>query len=147
MRSGWLLPLLLLSQFAWADGSDWSGHLKYRLLGNSYPQNSIFRQQSGGDAVDHTLSLRLNIDWESGKWQTAASYLLDGFYGDSFSSANHGGLVLIDDGSADARRLFDLSQSLSRQGMRGARHKLDRLTIEYRGERDVWKIGRQASAG
>ena len=59
-RSLVLLLLWLVSAAAGAEvNTDYGGHTKLRLVGQSFPENSVFRSLAGPNALDVTADLRV----------------------------------------------------------------------------------------
>ena len=133
-----ILALLLLASIAVADDvkSEFGGHTKFRLVGRSFPDNSLFRDQVGSEALDITAALRLNLKLTSGHWTFDSAYQLAGLQGDSFRLG--GGLP------SDDRRLFDFSDVISEGSDSAILHRLDRFWIGFASEKTVVRLGRQA---
>lgn len=120
------------------------GHVKGRLLGQSFPDNSIFRQLEGSTALDIESELRLNFEASKGRWSFDAAYQLFAGYGDRVNPA---GLLPGGPGSGlpdDDRRLFDLTGAIDDDGKLVALHRLDRLWVGHTGDKAVIRFGRQA---
>jgi len=133
-----ILALLLLASIAVADDvkSEFGGHTKFRLVGRSFPDNSLFKDQVGSEALDTTAALRLNLKLTSGHWTFDSAYQLAGLQGDSFKL--DGGLP------SDDRRLFDFSDVISEGSDSAILHRLDRFWIGFASEKTVVRLGRQA---
>ena len=133
-----ILALLLLASIAFAGDvkSEFGGHTKFRLVGRSFPDNSLFRDQVGSEALDITAALRLNLKLTSGHWTFDSAYQLAGLQGDSFRL--DGGLP------SDDRRLFDFSDVISEGSDSAILHRLDRFWIGFTSEKTVVRLGRQA---
>ena len=132
------LALLLLASAAAADdlGTDVGGHTKLRLVGQGFPDNSLYRDFAGATALDVTADLRLNLQLNSGHWTFDAAYQLVGLQGDS--------LEFGDGPPHDDRRLFNLSDVIADSSDSAILHRLDRLWIGYASEKAVVRLGRQA---
>ena len=133
-----ILALLLLASIAFAGDvkSEFGGHTKFRLVGRSFPDNSLFRDQVGSEALDITAALRLNLKLTSGHWTFDSAYQLAGLQGDSFRLG--GGLP------SDDRRLFDFSDVISEGSDSAILHRLDRFWVGFASEKTVVRLGRQA---
>ena len=138
--------LLLLGAIAAADNVDieFGGHVKGRLLGQSFPDNSAFNSLVGSSSLDIESDLRLNFEASKGRWSFESAYQLFAGYGDRINPAGllPGGL-----GSGlpnDDRRLFNLTDALDDDGKFVALHRLDRLWVGYANDKAVVRFGRQA---
>ena len=132
------LTFLLLASAVAADDldTDFGGHTKLRLVGQSFPDNSLYRDFAGATALDVTADLRLNLQLNSGRWTFDAAHQLVGLQGDSLE---FGGGPPNDD-----RRLFNLSDVITDGSDSAVLHRLDRLWIGYASEKAVVRLGRQA---
>jgi len=123
---------------------DFGGHIKNRLLGQSFPDNSAFKQLAGSSSLDLESDLRLNFEASKGRWTFDAAYQLFAGYGDRINPAEllPGGLgnQLPD----DDRRLFDLTDAIDDDGKFVALQRLDRLSVGYASDQAVVRVGRQA---
>ena len=123
---------------------DFGGHIKGRLLGQSFPDNSAFKQLLGSSALDFESDLRLNFEASKGRWSFDAAYQLFAGYGDRFNQAGllPGGL-----GNRlpnDDHRFFNLTATIDDEGKFVALHRLDRLSVGYANDKAVVRLGRQA---
>ncbi len=123
---------------------DFGGHIKGRLLGQSFPENSAFNQLLGSSALNVESDLRLNFEASKGRWSFDAAYQLFAGYGDRINPAGllPGGL-----GNRlpnDDHRFFDLTHVIDDDGKFVALHRLDRLSIGYANDKAVVRLGRQA---
>jgi hypothetical protein len=144
------LALVLLpasSAFAQRTGFDFAGHVKYQLLGSAYPEDSLFREQTGDSAWEHNLELRLGFGFRRGGWDLKADYQAIAYHGDSIEYSRelprdlellYGRLP------EDDRRLFDLTHVMEDEGRFAALQRLDRAWLGYTAERGVVRLGRQA---
>ena len=132
------LTFLLLASAVAADDldTDFGGHTKLRLVGQSFPDNSLYRDFAGATALDVTADLRLNLQLNSGRWTFDTAYQLVGLQGDSLEFG--GGAP------NDERRLFNLSDVITDGSDSAVLHRLDRLWIGYASEKAVVRLGRQA---
>ncbi len=123
---------------------EFGGHVKGRLLGQSFPDNSAFRQLAGTTSLDLESDLRLNLQASKGPWSFDAAYQLFAGYGDRIDPA---GLLPGAFGSSlpdDDRRFFDLTKAIDDDGKFVALHRLDRLWLGYTSDKAVIRFGRQA---
>jgi hypothetical protein len=135
MRRSCLL-LLLLPALASADVStEFGGHTKFRAVGQTYPENSVFRDVVGSDSLDVAAILRLNLKLKSGNWTFDSAYQLLGLQGEGLKLSR----PLNDD-----RRLFNLTDVISESSDSVILQRLDRLWLGYTSEKTVIRIGRQA---
>ena len=58
------------------------GHTKGRLLGQTFPDDSLFYGLTGSGALDIEGDLRLNLEVDNGPWSLQSSYQLFALYGD-----------------------------------------------------------------
>lgn len=145
--SGFLLAIVALlpaASLPQETNYDFGGHVKGRLLGQSFPDNSAFRQIAGDSSLDIESDLRLNFAASRGRWSFDAAYQAFAAYGDRVDPAGllPGGLgnSLPD----DDRRLFDLTNAIDDDGKFVALHRLDRLWAGYTSDKAVIRFGRQA---
>ncbi len=120
------------------------GHVKGRLLGRSFPDNSAFNQLVGSTALDIASDLRLNFEASKGRWTFNSAYQLFAGYGDRINLA---GLLPGNPGNRlpnDDRRFFDLTHVIDDDGKFVALHRLDRLWLGYANDKAVVRFGRQA---
>ena len=137
LRSVALILLLLASVAAAAEvNTEFGGHTKLRLVGQSFPDDSLFKDLVGTNALDVTADLRLNLSFKSGHWTFDSAYQLVGLQGDTIRLG--GGLP------NDDRRLFNLTDVLTEGGDSALLHRLDRLWVGYASEKTVVRFGRQA---
>ena len=130
------LVLLLLPALANADlTTEFGGHTKFRAVGQTYPDNSVFRDVVGSESLDVAASLRLNLKLRSGNWTFDSAYQLIGLQGEGLKL----GRPLNDD-----RRLFDLTDVISESSDSQVLQRLDRLWLGYTSEKAVVRVGRQA---
>lgn len=137
MRPEALLPLLLLAAIAGADPvtTEVGGHAKLRLTGQSHPDDSLFRDLVGSDALDGLADLRLNAVAKSRGWTLDAAWQLVGVDADTLPLTGLPG---------DDRRLFDLTGVIDEGRDNAVLHRLDRLWVGYTSEKTVLRLGRQA---
>ena len=82
-----LLPILILliGGMAAADDvqTEFGGHTKLRLIGQTFPSDSLLRDAAGGESIDLETDLRLVFAASRGRWSFDADYQLIALYGDS----------------------------------------------------------------
>jgi hypothetical protein len=128
--------LLVASSVAIADGNsyDFGGHSKLRMLAQSYPDDSLFRDLIGTNSIDGAGELRLNSSAKNDKWSLHADYQLIAINSDFLAAGLPG----------DDSRLFDLTSVLHDSDKNAVLHRLDRFWVGYAGEKTVVRFGRQA---
>jgi hypothetical protein len=136
MRRSCLAALLLFAAVAAAEDSpyEFGGHTKLRLVGQTYPDDSLFRDIAGSSSLDTIGEVRLNLAAKTSGWSFHADYQLLGIYSEFLSL----GLP------NDDRRLFDFTKVISDGSEHAWLHRLDRLWVGYAGEKFVVRAGRQA---
>jgi hypothetical protein len=113
---------------------EFGGHTKLRLVGQSYPDDSLFRDLVGSTSLDGAGELRLNFSARRDGWSFHSDYQLLGLYSEFLPMGM----------PTDDRRLFDLTKTIT-DGSDGAMlHRLDRLWFGYASEKVVIRVGRQA---
>ena len=117
-----------------AETYEWGGHTKFRLVGQSYPDNSIFRDFAGSGSIDAIGELRLNLSAKHERWAAHADYQLIAINSEFLP------LGLPND---DARA-FDATGIIDESGDTAILHRLDRLWLGYTGDKTTVRIGRQA---
>ena len=141
--------LLMDSNLCSADETqvDFDGHTKTRLIGQTFPSNSIFHNLTGADSYDVETDLRLNLDVDKGQWSFNASYQLFALYGERVEYMRE----LQQDSAPffyrfpeDERRLSDLTDIISDDNKFAALHRLDRFWLGYTNDNTVLRFGRQA---
>lgn len=142
-----LLAALLLCGVALADGNEFGGHTKFRLLGQSFPDASLLRQVAGANSVDLESDLRLDFSADGDRWIFNAAYQLFALHGDSIewtrdlnATASPLGVRLPN----DERRLLNLTDVIRDRGSSAVLHRIDRLALTYTSEKAVVRFGRQA---
>ena len=125
---------------------DFGGHTKTRLLGQSFPDDSIFNSLTGSSALDIEADLRLNFEADKGPWKFDVAYQLIAGYGDriEYTRLFPDPLVATFRLPNDDRRLFNLTDVIRDKDKFAALHRLDRLSLAYTSDKAVVKIGRQA---
>jgi hypothetical protein len=128
--------------------TDWSfsGHLKYRLLYQAYPDNSLFRDLLGSRSTDNNLDLRLKASASLERWDFKADYQFIAVRGDSLplNSLLPGVSRPLNSVISDDRRWWNLTHSFGDTDSTVFVHRLDRLNIGFTTERSAWRFGRQA---
>ena len=143
----WLL--LFFGALAIADEPPWEvgGHTKLRLVGTSFPAESLLRELAGSRSLDLEGDLRLTFDATPGRWTFNADYQLVGLYGDRVEYSRDlppGVDLLAPRLPDDARRLFDFTKVLHDEDKSALLHRLDRFWAGYASEKAVIRAGRQA---
>lgn len=136
MRPSWTLLLLLSAVVAVADDAsyEFDGHTKLRVVGQSYPNDSLFRDLVGSNSIDGAGELRLNLSAKKNRWSFHGDYQLLGLYSEFLPMGM----------PTDERRLFDLTKSISEGSDNAWVHRLDRFWVGFTGDKTVVRIGRQA---
>jgi len=132
-----------------AEDADYEigGHVKTRLLADAFPDDSVFNQLTGDNAVDVENEMRLNFSASKGSWSFDTAYQLFAGYGDrieysrSFPADNG---FLPNRLPNDDRRLMNLTSVIEDDGKFAALHRLDRLSAGYANDKAVVRLGRQA---
>lgn len=122
------------------------GHLKGQAQQTRYPEDSLLRGPLGAVASDQGTALRLNFRGDVERFSLAADYQLLGRFGDSLALAEliAAPLPLPPPLPDDEQRLWDLSDTVSEGQDHLVVQRLDRLHLDYTGERTVVRLGRQA---
>lgn len=130
------LVLLFLCVGVLADDTsyEFGGHTKLRLVGQSYPDDSLFRDLVGSTSLDGAGELRLNFSAKRDGWSFQTDYQLLGLYSEFLPMGMPN----------DDRRLFDLTKTITENADSAVLHRLDRLWFGYTGEKVVIRAGRQA---
>jgi hypothetical protein len=130
------MTLVLFSVVAVADDSahEFGGHTKFRLVGQSYPDDSLFRDLVGATSLDAAGELRLNFSTRRDHWSFFTDYQLLAFHSEFLPL----GLP------SDERRLFDLTKEINESDDNAVTHRVDRFWVGYTGEKAVVRFGRQA---
>lgn len=128
-----LLILLLAFPAVAADGkTEFGGHTKLRVVGQSYPSDSIYNDLFASHSTNIQGDLRLNLEHRRGGWTFDSNYQLVALSGEP--------LLLPD----DSRRLFDLTSVVDQGSESALLHRLDRLWVGYTTDKTVVRFGRQA---
>ena len=125
---------------------EYGGHTKLRVVGQTFPDNSILHDLAGANAADIQGNVRLNFKARTGRWTFDTAYQFIALYGDSieYSRDLPTGGVFFDRLPNDDRRLFDLTNTIYDEGKTAVLHRLDRLWLGYTSEKSVLRFGRQA---
>ncbi len=136
MLRSWPLIVLLVATGAVADSGtfDFGGHTKVRVVGQSYPDDSLFRDLFGSSSADAAGELRLNLSAKKSGWSFHADYQLLGLYSEFLPAG-----ALNDD-----TRLFDLTKTITDGSDYEWLHRLDRFWVGYTSDKFVVRAGRQA---
>lgn len=149
MPPKFLIAFFLLSAAAIADDgeAEFGGHTKFALTGQSYPEQSLFRDLVGSNTFDVAGDLRINFRSNIDSWSVDAAYQLLLQNGDSIELGRllPGGTDIFFPGLPnDDRRLFDMTHVIHDSGKTAVLHRLDRLTFGFTSEKAVVRAGRQA---
>ena len=141
----WALVLLCSPALAATGGMD-GGHIKVRSLSSTYPGDSAFREVAGANAQDHGADLRLKFSARQERVALKADYQLIGQFGDSLEAPRQlqGLLFTSPPVPNDDRRWWDLTHEISDNDSRILAQRLDRLHLDYTGDKAVLRFGRQA---
>lgn len=127
-------------------GGSFGGHIKYQFIYQSYPEDSVFREELGAAAIDNYLETRFKLSAGRQRWDFKADYQLIGIHADTLRLAGQ-----LPDYSApvnavisDKRRWWDLTSTSTDGGSNAFVHRLDRLSVGYTTEHAALRFGRQA---
>jgi hypothetical protein len=109
--------------------------MKFRAVGQTYPENSVFREVVGSESLDLVGNLRLNLTLKSGGWTFDSDYQFLALQSDSLQLTGP---------PNDDRRLLDLTDVISENSDSAILHRLDRLWLGFASEKAVVRVGRQA---
>ena len=124
---------------------DFGGHVKTRLVGQLFPEDSIFNDLTGSSALDSENELRLNFSADRGRWSFDSAYQLFALYGDRIEYSRQLPLALsFDRLPNDNLRWFQLTDVIRDEGKFAAVQRLDRLSVAYTSDNTVLRFGRQA---
>jgi hypothetical protein len=131
---------------------DWrGGHLKLAETFYRLPADSLWREPAGAHPQGHAADLRLRGGLSHGPWELQADYQLlwrdsDLAAGSARLSEAVGGAFTHESAGlpGDDRRAWTLSDTLQARPRGGSVQRLDRLTLGWRSERLVVRLGRQA---
>jgi hypothetical protein len=123
---------------------EFGGHTKGRFLGQSFPDNSAFKQLAGSSSLDIESDLRLNFEASKGRWSFETDYQLFAAYGDRVSVATMLPGLPANRLPNDDHRFFNLTSVIDDDGKFVALHRLDRLWVGYANDKNVLRLGRQA---
>jgi hypothetical protein len=139
------MTLILVSATAGAQdlNYEFGGHTKLRMLGQSYADDSLFRDLVGATSADIIGELRLNFAAKRQQWSFFADYQLLGIHSE-FLSLDLPNKFLPSPLPNDDNRLFDFTKDLNGSDDNAFAHRLDRLWVGYSGEKTVLRFGRQA---
>ena len=143
------LPILILCGMALADDVtlELGGHTKFRLIAQSFAEESLFRDLAGATSVDLEGDLRIKFSARRDRWSFDTAWQLFALNGDSIEWTRGLGPaadLLIERLPNDERRLFDLTEVIHDEGRNAVIHRLDRFSVAYTSEKAVARFGRQA---
>lgn len=155
LASSGLVPLglaILASMPAAALEPDWrGGHLKLAETLYRLPSDSLWREPAGAHPQSHAADLRLRGGLSHGAWELQVDYQLlwrdsdlvvgPATLNEAIGRDSPGAPAGLPD---DDRRAWTLGDTLQERSRGGSVHRLDRLTLGWRSERLVLRLGRQA---
>jgi hypothetical protein len=138
------LALLLLLAGSAACALELDVRAKLFGVGTALPSHSLQRQLSGTPAWDYSADLRLLFTQELGAVTLSAhaNTIVNG--GDSFAVLGNPGAELDQTAGDDRLRLMDLTWEVESGDRHRIVQRLDRLALQYRGDRWGLTIGREA---
>ena len=144
-----LLPIgiaLVLANSAAADSVFSGGHTKARLNLAEVPNDSLYQEYLDDPTFDQGADLRLKFRKQGTHWGADADYQLIGQFGDSLELARQFVGVVPGSGTVqnDDRRLMNLTSTLGDGDDYEVLHRLDRLSVSWRKDQWVARVGRQA---
>jgi len=144
-----LLVYPLLS--AAALGNDFNGGFdggftKLQWLSTSYPDDSIYRPAIGAISHDQNGELRLKFRGDTGAWSVSVDYQFIARFGDSLALTQAPGsaFALPPPVPGDDQRWWDLTHEIHATDSSVLVQRLDRLHLNYSGDKVVMRFGRQA---
>ena len=126
---------------------EFDGHIKARLLAETFPGDSIFSELIGSPAIDGETGLRLNFSAVKDAWSIDTAWQFYAGYGDRIELSRllpESGSSFVDLSPSDDRRLMNLTDVIRDDGSFRALHRLDRLSVGYASDKLVLRAGRQA---
>lgn len=133
---------------AMATGTDWSvgGHAKYRLVYQTWPGDSLFRDALGSSSDSHFLETRLKLAADRDRWDFAADYQFIAAHADTLALPGDlpGSFGPSGDIASDERRWWNLTYRIGDDDRTAFVHRLDRLNVGYATAHTVVRFGRQA---
>lgn len=145
----WLTILLALPAVGIAEDTrfEWNGHVKARVVADTFPDGSVFRELSGPSSLDEENDLRLNISVARGRWTASGEYQAFAVVGDTLGLTRDLSLppgLEFERLPNDKRRFLDLTSIVTESGDAALMHRMDRLWVGYASESTVLRVGRQA---
>ncbi len=126
---------------------DFGGRLSHQSVYSSYPEDSLFRDLTDPNSLDHDSEARLNLGFDRGPWDLDLSSQLLVLSGNTIELTRELPpeiQPLIGRYPQDDARLMNLTHVFRDQGRSAALLRLDRLSAGYTSEKAVVRIGRQA---
>lgn len=144
-----VLILLVLSSARGlaADSFHFSGDIRGRYSGQTFPDNSLFKDLAGSYAQDLVAIPRLKFGYDTARWDLRADYQLIAWYGDTieYTRLLPPGVQALSGRLPDDRtRLFDLTDVIRDQDKTALVQRIDRLSAGYTTDKAVLRVGRQA---
>ena len=128
--------------------SIWSvgGHAKYRLMYQTWPAESLFRDLLGSTSSDHFFEARVKLAASGDRWDFQADYQFIGAHADTLGLAGRlpGSFLPVGEIASDDRRWWNLTYSFGDGDRSAIVHRLDRLSVGYTTEHAAFRFGRQA---
>ncbi len=139
-----LLLALALPQAATAGFE--GGHVKLQGLTSTYPDDSIFRSALGANAHDQSGELLLKFRGDTGPWSVKANYQFIARFGDSLALSEQldSSFLLPPTVPTDDHRWWNLTHEIDASDDQILVQRLDRLHLDYVGDKVVLRFGRQA---
>lgn len=126
---------------------EFDGHIKARVLADSFPGDSIFNELIGGAALDIETDARLNFSADKDAWSLDAAWQMYAAHGDRIDLSRllpASGLSLDGGFPSDDRRLLNLTDTIKDAGSTRILQRLDRLVAGFASDNVVIRAGRQA---
>ncbi|MFQ6007187.1 MAG: hypothetical protein ACE5OQ_16985 [Woeseia sp.] len=123
---------------------DIGGHTKARIIGQAFPNESIFHDLTGSTSFDVEADLRVNLHADKGPWSFNTSYQLIAMHGERVEYGRRNTGLFFSRFPDDQSRLFDLTSVIDDDNRSAALHRLDRVWLGYANEKTVFRFGRQA---
>jgi len=140
-----LLLIFLVPAVALGSGFE-GGHIKLQGQGSQFPNDSIFNTLLGDSSLDESGELRLKFGADKEAWSVTGEYQLIARFGDSLALNDEQGFTffLPDSVPSDELRWWDLTHELQSSDDSVVVQRLDRLHVDYSGDKTVLRFGRQA---
>lgn len=123
------------------------GHVKGRVVADTYPSDSILHSQGGSSAAEAETDLRINFAADNGAWSLDSAWQIYAGHGDRislFRALPGNAASFVDASVSDSRRLMNLTDIIRDSGKTRVLHRLDRLSLGFTSDNFVVRLGRQA---